>query len=168
MVELRLADIDWHAATIKVCGKGRREVRLPLLQDTGDALVAWLTGPRPEGTVDAVFLRLLPPSGPITAAVVGGVVCRAIERAGIENAPSRGSHLLRHSAATAMLRDGAMLDAIATVLRHRSTDTTAHYAKVGIAMLDSVAQAWPADEPPGGTVRPTPLLGQAWPEIASC
>jgi len=41
------------------------------------------------------------------------VVRRAVERAGVENAPSRGSHLLRHSAATAMLRGGATLDAIA-------------------------------------------------------
>lgn len=98
--------------------------------------------------------------------MVGGVVRRAIERTGIENAPSRGSHLLRHSAATTMLRGGATLDAIATVLRHRSTETTAHYAKVDVAMLGAVAQDWPAGEP----VQAPPFvpLGMAWPEGAPC
>ena len=66
--------------------------------------------------------------------------------------PSRGSNLLRHSAATAMLRGGATLDAIGTVLRHRSPGTTAHYAKVDVAMLGTVAQAWPAEDSRGGEV----------------
>ena len=166
VAELRLRDIDWNAATIAVCGKGRREVRLPLPQDAGDALIAWLTGPRPAASGDTVFARLLPPFVPVSSAVVGCVVRRAVERAGIENAPSRGSHLLRHSAATAMLRGGATLDAIATVLRHRSTDTTAHYAKVDVAMLEDVAQAWPTDGPTHAA--PPPPLGLAWPEGAPC
>jgi len=37
------------------------------------------------------------------------VVARAIERAGVE-APSRGTHILRHSLATRLLREGATLD----------------------------------------------------------
>lgn len=168
VAELRLADIDWRAATLRVCGKGQREVRLPLPQDAGDALIAWLTGPRPATPGDRVFLTLLPPFGPVSSGVVGGVVHRAIERAGIENAPSRGSHLLRHSAATAMLRGGATLDAIATVLRHRSTDTTAHYAKVDVAMLDAVAQAWPPHRPTRAAPPLAPALGLAWPEGATC
>ena len=168
VAELRLSDIDWQAATLRVCGKGQREVRLPLPQDAGDALIAWLTGPRPAASCDTVFLTLLPPFGPVSSGVVGGVVRRGIERAGIENAPSRGSHLLRHSAATAMLRGGATLDAIATVLRHRSTETTALYAKVDVAMLEAVAQAWPQREPIKAAPLLAPALGLAWPEGATC
>jgi site-specific recombinase XerD len=36
-----------------------------------------------------------------------------------------GSHLLRHSLATNMLRKGASLDEIGDVLRHRSRSSTA-------------------------------------------
>jgi len=168
VAELRLSDIDWRAATLRVCGKGQQEVRLPLPQDAGDALIAWLTGPRPAASCDTVFMQLLPPFGPVSSGVVGGVVRRAIERAGIKDAPSRGSHLLRHSAATAMLRGGATLDAIATVLRHRSTNTTAHYAKVDVAMLDAVAQAWPPYEAIDTAPPLAPPLGLAWPEGATC
>jgi site-specific recombinase XerD len=42
-----------------------------------------------------------------------------------------------------MLRKGASLSEIAHVLRHRHVDTTAIYAKVDIASLQSVARPWP-------------------------
>ncbi len=65
-----------------------------------------------------------------------------IRAAGIQT-PTTGANLLRHSAATAMLRGGATLDMVGTVLRHRSPDTTAHYAKVDVTMLRQIAQSWP-------------------------
>jgi hypothetical protein len=34
---------------------------------------------------------------------------------------------------------------IGAVLRHRSPDMTAHYAKVDIPMLQQIAQPWPGD-----------------------
>src|SRR5439155_1175761 len=73
--------------------------------------------------------------------VSADAVQRAMVRAAVA-APTRGAHLLRHSAATAMLRDGISLPAIAVVLRHRSVETTAHYAKVDTELLRSVAQPW--------------------------
>ena len=62
------------------------------------------------------------------------VVRRALQRAGIQ-APCQGAHLLRHTAATEMLRHGVPLDQIGLVLRHRSIDMTAYYAKVDVALL---------------------------------
>jgi site-specific recombinase XerD len=44
-----------------------------------------------------------------------------------------------------MLRGGATLDTVGAVLRHRSPNTTAHYAKVDVMMLQRVAQPWPGD-----------------------
>jgi hypothetical protein len=42
-----------------------------------------------------------------------------------------------------MLRQGVSLDHIGLVLRHRSLDMSAHYAKVDVAALRQVAQPWP-------------------------
>ena len=42
-----------------------------------------------------------------------------------------------------MLRHGVPLDQIGLVLRHRSIDMTAYYAKVDVALLKQVAQPWP-------------------------
>ena len=73
---------------------------------------------------------------------VGPLVCEALRRAGIK-APINGAHVLRHSAATAMLRQGVSLAGVGAVLRHRSPMTTTHYAKVDFDLLSEVAQPWP-------------------------
>jgi len=54
---------------------------------------------------------------------------------------------LRHSAATALLAEGVSLESIAVLLRHRSLDTTAHYAKVDVKLLRELAQPWPEVSP---------------------
>jgi integrase/recombinase XerD len=145
IVSLRLGDLDWQQATLSVRGKGRRETRLPLPQDAGDALLAYLERARPRVGGDRVFFLLNAPIRPlISLGVVTGIVRSAIRKAGID-APTKGARLLRHSAATAMLRGGATLDMVGAVLRHRSPDMTAHYAKVDVTMLQQVAQPWPGD-----------------------
>ena len=55
------------------------------------------------------------------------------------------THLLRHSAATAMLRSGASLELVAAVLRHKSPNMTAHYAKIHVELLRQIAQPWPEE-----------------------
>jgi site-specific recombinase XerD len=141
---MTLDDLDWHAGTVRVRAKSRQEFRLPLPQEVGDALLAYLADARPTTTIRRVFLCANAPVRPFaTLATVSDIVRLALLRAGIRNPPSKGAHLLRHSAATTMLRAGASLDTIATVLRHASTDTTAHYAKVDLALLSTVAQPWP-------------------------
>jgi site-specific recombinase XerD len=42
-----------------------------------------------------------------------------------------------------MLRKGASLDEIGEVLRHKSPDTTAIYAKVALNALRKLALPWP-------------------------
>ena len=42
-----------------------------------------------------------------------------------------------------MLREGASLQDIGALLRHRSIETTQIYAKVDVTALQSIAQPWP-------------------------
>jgi site-specific recombinase XerD len=72
---------------------------------------------------------------------VTAIVGRAIGWAGVAT-PTRGAHLLRHSAATTMLQRGMSLPAIGTVLRHQSIETTVLYARVDVRMLRRIAQTW--------------------------
>ncbi len=141
----RFDDIDWTKGTLRVCGKGRREICVPLPQDAGDALLDYVNRARPNLGYDQIFLRAVAPYRPMRS--ISSVVRLGLERAEITEAPSRGAHLLRHSAATGMLRAGATLDTVGAVLRHRSIDTTMHYAKVDIGMLRLIAQPWPGDLP---------------------
>jgi len=144
IVKMRIEDIEWQHSTVRVCGKGHREVRLPLPQDVGDAVLVYLRKARPRVALDQLFLCMQAPHRPMpNSVIVSSIVSAALKRAGILNPPSRGANLLRHSAATAMLRKGASLDAVSSMLRHRSMDMTAHYAKVDLVMLQHVVQPWP-------------------------
>lgn len=143
VAQLRLGDIDWRGGTLLVAGKGRYQVRLPLPQDVGDALLAYLDHRPKTECSDRVFLRSIAPAGPFKSGDgVSSVVKHALQRAGIES-PAKGAHLLRHTAATQMLRHGVPLDQIGLVLRHRSLDMTAYYAKVDTSLLRGIAQPWP-------------------------
>lgn len=144
IVQLRLGDIDWNGAWIQVSGKGRSQTRLPLTQEIGDAIVAYLEDGRPQSDADRLFIRSRAPFRALGShTAVSVLVTRAMRRAGVTR-PSRGAaHLLRHSAATSMLREGASLHEIAAILRHRSIETTQIYAKVDVVALRQIAQPWP-------------------------
>jgi integrase/recombinase XerD len=144
---MRPGDISWQDATVLVRGKGRRDVRLPLPQDAGDAVLEYMERARPQVAIDRVFLCVNAPFRPLGfGSNVSGIVRAALQRAGIKNPPTFGANLLRHTAATTMLRAGSTLHEIGTVLRHKSPNTTAHYAKVDVATLQQIAQPWPNGE----------------------
>jgi len=136
---IQLDDLDWRAGEILVRGKRDRQDRLPLPVDVGQALVSYLQR-RGSSEFRAVFLRMHAPAGALTRIGVCGVVHDACVRAGV---PPVGAHQLRHTAATAMLRQGASLAEIAQVLRHQEIKTTAQYAKVDRARLRPLAMPWP-------------------------
>jgi len=144
IVQLRLDDLDWREGMIRVSGKGRRQTVLPLTQEVGDALAAYIKDHRPQADTDAVFVRSSAPSGAFTdSTAISILVARAMRRTGI-NCPKRGAaHILRHSVASAMLRQGVSLQEIAGALRHRSIATTEIYAKVDVLTLGQIAQPWP-------------------------
>ena len=57
--------------------------------------------------------------------------CRAL-RVRPGGLPSQGAHVLRHTAATRMVRAGASLKEVADVLRHRSIDSVMIYTKLDL------------------------------------
>ena len=123
IVTLRIDDIHWEAATLLVKGKTGRQTQLPLPQDVGDALLAYLEGARGALAVPEIFLSLRAPQGLLTStSAISGIVKLTLVRAGVENPPAWGAHLLRHSAATAMLREGATLQEVSMILRHRACE----------------------------------------------
>ena len=140
IARLEIGDLDWRAGELVVRGKARRRERLPMPQEVGEALVAYLREGRPDAEVRRVFLTCRAPVRAIRPDLVSDVVRRACLRAGL--APV-GAHRLRHALAAELLRQGAGLVEIGQVLRHRDLATTAIYAKVDLGALRHLAQPWP-------------------------
>jgi site-specific recombinase XerD len=143
VVGLTLDDIDWNAGQITIRGKGGRSVPLPLAADVGAALAAYLRKDRPRCVSRRAFIRHRAPLiGFANASAISTLVMRAIKHAGVESA-HKGAHVLRHSLATTLLRQGGSLDEIGELLRHKSPNTTAIYAKVDVTALHTLALPWP-------------------------
>lgn len=137
---LQLADIDWRAGEIRVRGKARRDDRLPLTAEVGEAIACYLRGGRVPSSSTSVILTKYAPFRPIHPSSITRVVYAACERVGL--APV-GGHRLRHALATEMLRQGGDLLEIGQVLRHRDLATTSVYAKLDRAALQTVSRPWP-------------------------
>lgn len=137
---LELGDIDWHAGELVIRGKGRRQERLPLPVDVGEAIAGWLRRGRPRCDCTTVITRVRAPHRGLSTAGVSAIVSAACRRAGL---PEINAHRLRHTAATEMLRAGAALGEVGQVLRHASVLTTAIYAKVDRDRLRTLALPWP-------------------------
>lgn len=137
---LTLDDLDWRAGQLVVHGKGSRHDRLPLPVDVGQAIASHLQRGRPTSDRREVFLRARAPFAPIAPGTVSSTVRRACRRAGVAEV---GAHRLRHTVACQMLSAQVPLVQIAGVLRHRSLQTTAGYARVDLDRLRQVAAPWP-------------------------
>ena len=108
VAHLSFPQIDWNEGRLTISGKARREERLPLTQEIGDALIAYIERSRPRLASTRVFLTDVAPVVPLSRVAVKCIVRRALNRAGVDS-PHRGAHVLRHSAATDMLRHGVSL-----------------------------------------------------------
>jgi site-specific recombinase XerD len=143
VVSLCLDDIDWADGRLGIRpGKTHQARSLPLPQEVGEALVAYLQGGRPQSDRRHVFLQCRPPFQPLTRRAVWWVVRQAFQRASLPPRPRTGSHLFRHTAASQMLNHGASFKDIADVLGHRSLQTTGIYAKLELDALAAVALPW--------------------------
>lgn len=137
---LTLDDIDWRNAEVTVRGKARRQDRMPLPSQVGEAIGNYLAVRGEYSPSREVFLTCRAPRRPVRPDLLGDVVERGCKRAGIERF---GPHRMRHALAGQMLRAGADLTAISQVLRHQDLATTAVYAKVDLDSLRGVARSWP-------------------------
>ena len=141
---LELGDIRWQDGEIELRRtKSRRDRIVPLVAEAGRALVDYVLHARPRTTAKQVFLSHRPPVRPLTVSgTVSGIVRRRLTEVGIH--PSRvGTHLLRHSLATQMVRGARPIKEVADLLGHQAIDATAVYVKVAVPQLAAVALPFP-------------------------
>ncbi|MGB7989692.1 MAG: site-specific integrase [Candidatus Methylophosphatis roskildensis] len=145
IVALTLESIDWESGCLTVIGKGGQESQLPLPCEVGEAIAIYLQRGRPGSACRTLFLRANAPiRGLGSQTSIGSIVNAAMTRAGIATT-HKGSHQFRHALACEMLRQGATLTEIGSLLRHRHSKTTGIYAKVDFGALRPLSLPWPGD-----------------------
>jgi len=140
---LRLDNLKWHDNRIEFMqSKTSRMQSLPLLPDVGWAIIDYLKNGRPKVDSPYVFLRHLAPLEPFSDDDrLHQIVVKYMRLAHIPCSPQKkkGMHSLRHTLASRLLEAHTPLPVISDILGHLSTDATAVYLKVDVAMLRECA-----------------------------
>ncbi len=138
-VGLDVDDIDTHARSVLLRGKGGKQRLVPVGRPAVQALEAYLVRGRPDlarrgrGT-PAIFLNAR--GGRLSRQSAWQVLQDAAERAGITSGVS--PHMLRHSFATHLLEGGADVRVVQELLGHASVTTTQIYTLVTVHALREV------------------------------
>jgi len=143
---LTFSNIDWEGNRISfMTQKTDKLSLLPLLNEVGDAIIAYLKV-RPASDSNEVFLRAHPPYTKLSSSALYWVASSYIHRSGIRvpSGKKHGPHSLRHSLSSIMLESSVPLPIISDILTHSSTDTTKVYLKIDIRQLKECALEVPA------------------------
>ena len=143
---LRLQDIEWRQCRLRFRSHKRgKEVLVPLTDQVGEALLAYLRHGRPNAPYQEVFLTAHAPIRPLkTPSALSVLVGQRMVRVGARG-PRKGPHAFRHRFATRMLQRGHSLKTIADLLGHRDINTTFLYTKVALHTLHELPLDWPEE-----------------------
>lgn len=143
LVGLTLDDIDWRTRSLRVYqSKTQQWLQLPLTDEAATVLIKYLRKARPTIEDRHLFLRNQAPAGPMAPAMVAQALQCRIRASGLKLPPC-GAHVLRHSLAVHLLRQGVGVKTIGDVLGHRAVDSTQVYLRLNLEDLRPVAMALP-------------------------
>ena len=131
IVGLRLGDVDWREGTIGIVQqKTRNPLTLPLASLVTAKLADYVLHERPSSGDDHVFLRCKAPHTKLADhASIYRVTATTFHTAGVTDLKV-GTSVLRHSAASRLLRAAVPLPTISAVLGHASPESTNLYLSV--------------------------------------
>lgn len=140
---LRLGDVDWKHDVINIVqSKTGKSLKLPLRSSYGNAMAEYLLNERPHCDTDYFFLSVKAPY--VKLNTTWHIVKSIVSAAGVETEGRlTGTRMFRHNAATAMLRNGVPLPAIAEELGHRSQDSTMVYLSTDQETMSSLTLPLP-------------------------
>ena len=141
---LGLDDIQWRTRVVSVPRpKIGAPLALPLTDEVGAALVAYLHHRSGQAGDRRLFLRVRAPRGPVESTAVCDAFDVWAARAGVQVPGLGGPHCLRHALAMHLLRQGTPLKTIGDLLGHRSVESTGIYLRLQVEDLRDVALSLP-------------------------
>ena len=128
IVNLQLGDIDWRARTAGIVQqKTNNPLTVPLTDLLVGRLADYVLDQRPPSDGDHVFLRSVAPHTRLADhASIYRVIANVFDKAGVTDVKA-GTRLLRHNAASRLLRAAVPLPTISAVLGHASPESTNLY-----------------------------------------
>ncbi len=133
LVNLKFENIDWEKSTISFFQKKTNKfLVLPLLPVVGEAIIDYLRNGRPQTDSKYIFVKHRPPFEQATSFYM--VMKTVLENSGIKLKAnsSRGLHILRHSLASELIRQGESYNTVSTILGHANIGSTNAYTHIDV------------------------------------
>lgn len=137
IIGLRYCNLDWTTNRIILLQrKTEKKIELPLSEEVGNAIIDYLRFGRPDIDIPYIFIRANAPYGQLSTAGMSRTITDYMRQADIGYQERKhGSHALRHSLATNLLRSNEPLPVISEILGHSSTESTMCYLRVDFNQL---------------------------------
>lgn len=133
ITNLKFENINWERSKISFFQKKtNRFLALPLLPVVGEAIIDYLRNGRPQTDSKYVFVKHRPPFQQTVSFY--SVMRVVLENSGVklaENFP-KGLHILRHSLASELIRQGESYNTVSTIFGHASIGSTNAYTHIDI------------------------------------
>ena len=145
IIALRLTDIDWRSSTFGIVQqKTGNPLTLPLPAVVLGKVAEYVLGDRPDSDTPNVFLRSMAPHLALADhASIYAITRRTFRAAGVRQTKA-GTRMLRHHAATKLLRAGTPLPTISAILGHSSPDSTNVYLSEDTEQMRACVLPMPA------------------------
>ena len=136
LIGLRDCDVDCAKKMIKVTGKRNKQRLIPFADSLKNDILAYQRLRDESVAEHADRLFVLKSGAPLYAMAVQRVVKKYLEM--VCTLDKKSPHVLRHSFATAMLNNGASLDAVRDLLGHANLGATQIYTHTTFQRLKEV------------------------------
>ena len=132
VVELKLSDINWNLNTISIVQqKTQNNLILPLIDEVKYPLLDYLKNARKDVDEDYIFITNNAPIGKYNSKGFWHIVTKYMDKANIDYTNKHhGTHSLRHSLASNLLKDNIPITTISSVLGHSTIKTTQKYLTI--------------------------------------
>ena len=136
LISLKENDVDIHSCTLKVHGKGNKERIIPISERTKVHLLEYINIRNKEIENRTSFLFVRKNGKRMYSRMVYAIVNKHLSS--VKTLSIKSPHVLRHSFATAMLNNGAEINAVKSLLGHASLSSTQIYTHVTFKELKKV------------------------------
>lgn len=133
LIGLKDTDVDLQAQTVLVNGKRNKQRYVPFGESLKQSMQAYLSIRDKEVPVRSGFFFLRPTGEALYPVLVYRIVHKYISV--VSSMSKRSPHVLRHTFATAMLNNGAELEAVKELLGHSSLAATEVYTHTTFEQL---------------------------------
>lgn len=126
VVNLKLSDIDWKNKTVSIIQqKTRASITLPLANDVGNTIYAYIKNGRPCTNTPYVFSCHRAPYGKVTTKICNNALYAILpDRMAVHH---KGFHVTRRTFATNILRNNSGINAVMDSLGHRDSTSVMKY-----------------------------------------